>query len=169
MIDVKLMKKAKSGDGAAMAELSEIYFERCKFEMAFELAKKSARRKNAEGMFLLGKYYRLGAGCVIDVKKSLKWMLRASDRKSARAAVWVAGGCFAGDWSMRAREVLKMCRRAAKADDKIGEYYLGLCYMKGIGVKRNVSAARYHIELSALRGFQIAEHELKDKIFSACA
>lgn len=170
MIERELMLSAEKGDKSAMYELGCYYYDEGCFGFAFYWILKSAKKGNVDAMFMLGTFYRKGIGTKTDLKKAYKYFFKAAKRENANAMVSLVGDIMDGIYKTNDKRALELCKKAANCDLKIGQYYLGLCYYKGMGVKRNIEKARYHFTISAINGFKFARQQLRDKdFFVACA
>ncbi len=125
-----------------------------------------AENGDEKSMYELGNFYRKGIGTKIDVKKAHKWLIKASKKQNVNATNLLVSDYLYGIFKGSEKMTLELCKKASQLDSKLGEYYLGLCYFKGIGVKRDIEKARYHFTMSAINGFEFARAELKDKAFS---
>ena len=166
MIERKLMIDAENGDEKSMYELGMYYFENNFFAFSFYWMEKSAKKGYVPAMSELGNFYRKGIGTKIDVKKAHKWLVKASKKQNVNAMNLLVSDYLYGIFKGSEKMALALCKKASHLDSKLGEYYLGLCYFKGIGVKRDIEKARYHFTMSAINGFEFAKAELKDKAFS---
>ena len=165
MLDRDLMIKAEQGDKASQYELGMYYFNENCLNFAFYWIMRSAKGGDSRAMFVLGEFYRKGIGVKIDLKKSYKWLKKASKEQNTKAMNALITDYMEGVFPSSSHKTLKLCKKSSKSDSKLGEYYLGLCYYKGIGVKRDIEKARYHFTMSAVHGFEFAKSQLCNKDF----
>lgn len=166
MIDRKILIDAENGNRESMYKVATFYFNNNFFAFAFFWMQKSAKLGYVPAMSELGNYYRKGIGTKVNVKKAHKWLIKASKNDSKNAVNLLVSDYLYGIFKSSPKKALELCQKASKIDSKLGEYYLGLCYIKGIGVRKDIEKARYHFTISAINGFDFAKDELKDKAFS---
>lgn len=166
MIDRNTMLKAEKGDKESQYELCLYYVREGIFNFAFFWAQKSAKQGFAPAMFKLGEFYRMGIGTKINLKLAHKWLKKATKKRNIDATNWLIGDYLVGIFKTSNRKMLSLCKKSSKKDSRVGEYYLGLCYFKGIGVRKNVKKAKEHFTKSASNGFEFAKMQLSDKTFA---
>ncbi len=163
MIERNTMLNAEKGDKVCQFELCKYYYEERFYNFAFFWAKKSAEQGYGPAMVTLGEFYRLGIGTKIDINLAHKWFKKATSKKENKAITWLIGEYISGIFKTSKRCIFNLSKRVCKKDKTVGEYYLGLCYYKGIGVRKNVKKARKHFEKSANSGCVFAQMQLNDK------
>lgn len=146
MIDRNTMLKAEKGDKESQYELCLYYVKEGIFNFAFFWAQKSAKQGFAPAMFKLGEFYRMGIGTKINLKLAHKWLKKATKKRNIDATNWLIGDYLVGIFKTSNRKMLSLCKKSSKKDSRVGEYYLGLCYFKGIGVRKNVKKAKEHLQ-----------------------
>lgn len=165
MIERDKLLLAEQGNAECMYEVGMFYLAQDCHSLAFYWISRSANKKHALAMFQLGNFYRNGTGTEIDVKLAHKWYKKASKLKVVSATTALVGDIFCGALNASQKNTHFLCKQASKQDKMIAEYYLGLCYFRGIGVKRNLEKARAHFTISAINGFEGAQLFLRDKAF----
>ncbi len=166
MIKRELMLEAEKGDKKCMRELGKFYLEQNCCNFAFYWICRAAKKGDKDAMFLLGEFYRSGIGTRIDEKKALKWLKKASRAHVFGATVQLMSDYICGVYRGKQKKVFGMCKQVTRQNLRLGEYFLGVCYYDGIGVKRDIEKARYHLTISAINGFAQSRKLLGDAAFS---
>lgn len=125
------LKKAESGDVAAMVNAGEAYLNgdinggKSDSKVAFQWFKKAADKGNAEAMGLLGSLYSRGDGVEKNNDEAFKWSLKA-----------------------------------AQKGDLDSQYFVGLCYYDGQGTEEDLTKAVQWLGKAMDRGHSEAKAKL---------
>ena len=114
-----------------------------KYEEAYNLFLKLAKKGYPRSCFTLGQYYESGKFVAANKKEASKWYLAAAKKDHARAQYAIGLCLLKGRGITRnQKEAVKWFRRAADQGEREGYLWLGYCYHKGLGVEKDLILAR---------------------------
>lgn len=161
--------QAQKGNAVAMYKMGVFYYFglrglRRDYAKALSWFLKAVEKGEPRSMELLGEMYAKGAGVERNYTKSFGWLSLAS-RQHLYSAYNGMGYLYVKGYGVEAQNFSKAkeyFEKAANNDEAGGNYNLGVMYLKGIGVKRDVKQAVNYFILAANAGqpkafFQLAK------------
>lgn len=109
--------------------------------------RKSVSHSCSATEFILGQCYETGRGVAKDEKIALEWYKKAASHGNIEACSLLGRKYL--EWAIQGKnifldeleEAIKWLETAANGGDTVAETQLGLCYLEGKGVKKNVDKA----------------------------
>lgn len=164
---------AKQGDVNAQFRLA-VTLGLCPPDEATYWLRKAAEQGHAEAQLKLGRRYATGDGIGCDMAQALHWISMSAEQGNAEAQIWVehkddiAASSFklaSVEYAFGDPKAALRFRKAAELGHAEAQCKLGDCYVKGIGVSRDLNEAMRWYRRSAEQGH--AEALLKQGIFYA--
>lgn len=158
--------QAQKGNAAAMYKIGIFYYfglrglrrDRAKALLWFL---KAVEKGEPRSMELLGEIYARGAGVERNYTKALEWLTLASQRLpsayNGMGYLYVKGYGVEKKNYTKAKEYFE---KAVDHDEAGGHYNLGVMYLKGVGVKRDVKLACNYFIMAAKEGQPKAFYQL---------
>ena len=126
-------------------------------KIAEEWYKQAARGGHTASMFMYAYLLLTGESGSINLKKGTRYLKRACERNFAQAILLLARNYYYGYGVKRSeKKAFKLWKRGALLGSAESEYYLGLCYSKGIHVKQNIAKSKQHLFNALENGFDLA-------------
>jgi hypothetical protein len=151
-----LRKAADFGDGAAMAKIGNLYASGKGVAQdhteAVNWYRKAAEKNAPEGQFAYADCLREGRGVAKNEEESKKLFALAAAQKHAPALVRV-GQMHLSHEPAEKQQAYQCFQQAAEKGHAEGQYELGVCYEKGIGVEKDLGNAVSWYRKSAQAGF----------------
>ncbi|KAL0441960.1 UNVERIFIED_CONTAM: ERAD-associated E3 ubiquitin-protein ligase component HRD3A [Sesamum radiatum] len=146
--------QAQKGNAGAMYKIGIFYYFglrglRRDHGKALRWFSKAVEKGEARAMELLGEIYARGAGVERNYTKALEWLTLASRQELYSA--------YNGMGYLYAKEYFE---KAADNEEPGGFYNLGVMYLKGLGVKRDLKIATNYFALAANAGQPKAFYQL---------
>lgn len=117
-----------------------------------------------DAQLLLGALYENGSKMSVDLDAADQWYARAAD--SNRSEALMAYGRFLFyKRPEKGGEAVKCLEPMARMGNIEAQYMLGLCYRKGMGVKKDKKMMRHWLERAAARGHEAARKRLANLWF----
>lgn len=126
------------------------------FFRAIEWFAQAAKSGNAEGQCNLAECYFYGIGIEKNILKAIEWATKASDQGYTQAQINL------GEYLINREgwKSIELFRKAAKKNEKQGQYLLGYCYYHGINISIDYSNAIEWFRMSAEQGHSGAQYYL---------
>jgi TPR repeat protein len=126
---------------------------------------KGAERGDARAQRVVGDFYLRGVGVERSPGEAQRWLAAAADQGNAAAMVLLGGLILQDqDSAERFTEAVDLFRRAAAQGNTDGEYNLGVCFRRGLGVNLDEKAAEQCYRSAAQRNHTSAQIALADLI-----
>ena len=109
-------------------------------EQGFELIKKSAEQDNPIAAQRLGFLYKYGVGCKLNYRKAKKWFKRAYELGNDKGA-YSLGYFYLKGLGNTPQDYTQAVAWFEKSTSKMATYWLGVCYLNGYGVAKDVAKA----------------------------
>lgn len=127
----------------------------------FDFQMKLAKDGNAEAQFKVGEMYESGFGVEQDRKEAERWIKKAAEKGHETATMkllyWdVEKNGLKGDNKAKVDDLIKQ----ADSGNPQAQYYVGMMYANGVGVKKNPDKAIDSLNKAAFVGVLEAEREL---------
>lgn len=123
------------------------------YQKAFKLFKKAAQQENALAMADLGVLYKYGRGCKLNFNKARKWFQKSAELGNSKAAYSLGYLYFKGLGNIQ-QDYNKAVKWFQKSDYPMAKYWLGVCYLKGYGVAKDIN------KTNELLGEEFAENNI---------
>ena len=128
---------------------------------AFRLYSDIAKRGHHGAEFMTGYMLQTGIAGKVNFKKGTRYLKRASNGNNADAILLLARNYYYGAGAERkVKKAFRLWQKGAKQFNAECEYYVGLCYLKGEGVRENRKKAKEFFERALKHGFLKAESML---------
>ncbi len=125
--------------------------------------KEAAKRGHASATYMVGYILLSGVAGKIDMRKGTAYLKRAAAKNHVKAVLLLARNYYYGYGLKRnEKKAFKAWRKAALLGSPEAEYYLGLCYGKGIYVRQDFIKAKKHLYNAFENGFDLAEVAIND-------
>lgn len=162
-----IMKGAIDGIVENQFLLGEKYFfgvgETRNVLLAASWYKEAAKRGHVSAMYMYGYILLSGAAGKVEMKKGAWFIKRAAAKNHPKAIILLAENYFYGYGVKRdEKKAFKTWQKGARMGLAEAEYYLGLCYGKGIYVKQDFIEAKRHLYKALENGFDIAREAVDD-------
>ena len=132
-------------------------------ELATSWYELAAKKGHASASFMYAYILLSGENGKINVKKGTKYLKRACHKNHSQSILLLARNYYYGYGVKPSyKKAYKLWKRGTKMGCPEAEYYLGLCYMKGIHVSKNVLKAKKHLYNALDNGFDLAKITIKD-------
>lgn len=116
------------------------------YAKAFKLFRKSANQENADAMVELGILYKYGKGCSLNFNKARKWFKKSANLGNSKAA-YSLGYLYLKGFGSINQDYSKAVKWFKKSDYPMAQYWLGVCYVNGYGVEKDIKKAKNFLEL----------------------
>ena len=155
-----IMKGAAQGRTENQYLMGEKYFYGLGVETDVKVAgswyKEAAKRGHAAAAYMYGYILLTGMAGTIDLKRGNGYMKKATRLSDKNAALFLARNYYYGyGLKKNDKRAYKLWKKGAKKGCAEAEYYLGLCYEKGIYVKPDVLKAKRHLLAAFENGFTV--------------
>lgn len=110
------------------------------YTKAFKLLKKSAKQDNPIAMADLGILYKYGRGCKLNYNKARKWFKKAAKLGNSKAS-YSLGYLYLKGLGTISQDYSKAVKWFEKSEHPMANYWLGVCYLNGYGVEKNLNKA----------------------------
>lgn len=160
-----IMKGAIAGREENQFLIAQKYFfghgEDRNYEVAAAWYKEAARRGHAAAQYMYAYILLTGIAGKVNVKLGNAYLKKSAAKNNLNAILLLARNYYYGlgfekDLARNRKMAFKLWQKGANLGCAEAEYYLGLCYCKGIHVKTDMIKSKKHI-LSALeKGFSPA-------------
>ena len=117
-----------------------------------------------DAQLLLGQLYENGTKISMDLEEAEKWYARAADSHQPQN-VMAYGRFLFYKRPEKGSEAVKCLEPMARLGNIEAQYMLGMCYGKGIGVKKDKKMMRHWLERAAARGHEAAGKRLANLWF----
>ncbi|MBQ7373932.1 MAG: sel1 repeat family protein [Clostridia bacterium] len=130
-----------------------------------ELSVRSYFDKAEKNSFIYA-YALLNGNCYESVKKGGRVLQKSARKKDAEAILLLARNYYYGYGVKKSqKKAFKTWEKGAKLGFSEANYYLGLCFAKGIFVNVNVKKAEKYLKIAKNKGFCFAKTALDDLKF----
>jgi len=122
--------------------------------------KESAKRGHLGATFMYAYLLLTGESGIVDIKKGIKFLKRASAKNYSHALLMLARNYYYGFGVERSeKKAFRLWEKGYKLGIAEAEYYMGICYVKGIYVKENTLKGKRHIFNAVENGFNPNDYE----------
>lgn len=130
-------------------------------DMVFDFQMKLAKKGNAEAQYKVGEMYEAGRGVDVNKDEAMKWFTQAADGGSQNAKDKLLYVDMEKNGLTKDNKAeYEGLKTRAKGGDEYAQYYLGMMYSHGVGVKKNYNKADDLLGKASLAGVTAAETEL---------
>lgn len=150
--DMDLPDKETASDDAEFD-----YVETAKFTRSM------AEQGDAEAQFWYARCLSEGWGVKIDEEESIKWMRKAAEQGLAEAQCSLARYFLDEESDSGNQKAIKLLKKAVKQDYDEAQTLLGVCYLQGTGLKKDVKKGIKLLLKAAEQGNDKAQ-ELLDEL-----
>ena len=157
----QILHRAKEGDIAIQYELATRYLDgvgrRKNVKKGMYWLKEAATGKSIEALFRLGELYWCGSGKVKENQKVALYYFKEAATLGLAKAQYLLGAIYATDSKrIDLSQAVKWYEKASKNGDNEATYNLGIMYLNGEGIAKDIEKGLTLIEKSALAGFELA-------------
>lgn len=110
--------------------------------------------------YALGVFYTTGYGVGKDHEKARKYFELAADKGHSPSQCTLGMFYCKGHTTRDFKKAVHWFGLAANKGNVSAQYNLGILYRHGKGVRQNIEAARYNLELAANQGIAVAQTAL---------
>lgn len=146
-----IKKSAAQGIVKAQSHLAELYMVEKKFNQCLFWAKKAAAQQSVIGLDLMGLWYSKSKQR--DFALAKQYFEKAIALGGTNSLCHLAQLYFNFDDHHDETKFFILCQTAAMKGNKMGKFYLGRCYDKGIGVTQDSKEAHRWVTLAADDGY----------------
>lgn len=162
-----MLKTAICGGTENQFLLGEKYFygygERKNFALAESWYREAAKKGHAAATYMYGYMTINGLAGEINLRKGNSLIKKAAAKNNVKAMLLLARNYYYGYGIKRnEKKAFKTWEKGAKLGCAEAEYYLGLCYEKGIYVTPDLMRAKKHLFNALEAGFDLAKIALND-------
>jgi TPR repeat protein len=130
-------------------------------DMVFDFQMKLAKKGNAEAQYKVGEMYEAGRGVDANNEEAMKWFTQAANGGSQNAKDKLIYVDMEKNGLTKDNKAdFEGLKTRAKGGDEYAQYYLGMMYSRGVGVKKNHQQADDLLGKASLSGVTAAETEL---------
>jgi flagellar biosynthesis GTPase FlhF len=130
-------------------------------DMVFDFQMKLAKKGNAEAQYKVGEMYEAGRGVDVNKDEAMKWFTQAADGGSQNAKDKLLYVDMEKNGLTKDNKAeYEGLKTRAKGGNEYAQYYLGMMYSHGVGVKKNYNKADDLLGKASLAGVTAAETEL---------
>lgn len=161
-------KLANEGDAKAMAIVGVYYINGLGRDVDYKKAasffKKAVELKNPDAMFYLALMYDEGKGVFVNKDKCGKLMTEAANLGVCDAYSWIGFKCLYGDATTQPdyETAMHSFNKAIELGSVDANYGLGLMFLNGVYVKKDINKAIELFETAAKGNHQDAINQLND-------
>lgn len=141
----ELMRRANNGDAEAEAELARRYANNEDFESSVQWNLRAASHGSSAAMLALWSQYSNGNGVQANQTEANKWLIKSADAGCGAAMFSLAGKYRDGSdgFQQNPNLAFKYTERMCNAEgwSSCGRFETAECYLKGIGVAKDVNKA----------------------------
>jgi flagellar biosynthesis GTPase FlhF len=132
-----------------------------KADMVFDFQMKLAKKGNAEAQFKVGEMYEAGRGVEKNMVEAKRWINKAAAQGNKAAGYNLLYKDLENNGVTKDNKArLADLQKAANSGDGYAQYYIGLMYSRGVGVKKNYDSAHDWLSKASLVGVTAAEAEM---------
>lgn len=124
-------------------------------EEAINFFRLAAHEGSAEAQMLLGTCLMAGEGIQQDLEEAERWLKSAANQENELAKRQLAMLYIMEN--THAEEAVKYLQKAAKKRDVVGQFLLGISFLNGFGLKKDLKRGIKYIKLAADQGHAIAQ------------
>lgn len=159
-VDADLLKKAIEGDQIAQYNLG-CQFEKGKdYKSAAVWYEESAKQGYANAQNNLGCLYEKGLGVTKNTEQAIYWYREAADQNYPISQINLALHLKKSESTLT--EAAKLMHSAARQDEPVAIFELGLMIMEGKGVRQDIFLGLQHIKLAAKKDYWKAQYNYAD-------
>lgn len=167
MINQFVLKRAIDGEVENQYIIAQRYYYGIGGEKNLAVAEswylEAAKRGHVASMFMYAYMLLTGENGKLNVETGTKYLKKACAKNYLNAILMLARNYYYGFGVKRSEKMAyKLWERGAKRGSAEAEYYLGLCYSKGIYVKPNVLKSKKHLLNALSNGFSMAQDAISD-------
>jgi TPR repeat protein len=153
-----IFSSCRCGDNIQAAKK---YFNKGRYDQAFESFKRLAEQGNPEAQYWLGVMFDSGKGIQTNQQEAITWFQKSYEGGYKYApgilgCMYFTGTGLTQDYG----KALFLLKQGAEMSDQLAEGWLGLMYKQGRGVSQDYSIAVTWLERSANQGFAPAQVNL---------
>ena len=172
MINKLILKGAIEGRTENQFLLGENYFYGVRCEQNYKLAgswyKEAAKRGHAAAMYMYGYMAMFGLLGKTDIAEGTRYVKRAAAKGNLHAILLLARNYYDGfGVKKNDKKAFLFWKKGAELGCPEAEYYLGLCYEKGIYVRENILKSKRHLYNALENGYSLAKVAIGDDRRSA--
>ena len=125
--------------------------------------KEAAKRGHVSATYMLGYILLTGAAGKTDMRKGTSLVKKAAAKNHVKAVLLLAKNYYYG-YGIRRNEkyAFRNWKKGAALGSPEADYYLGLCYGKGICVRQDFIKAKKHLYNALENGFDTAKEAIND-------
>jgi TPR repeat protein len=133
-------------------------------EQAFFWFKKSAEQNDVDAQYELASIYDLGNGTLKDRRNAIHWYEKSAENGNEDAKKYLKFMFdFIGNEDLpNDQKSIENCKKLANQDNDIAQFYLGLLYLNGTGVEKDIKQTKYWIAKSIAGGNSKAQEVWDD-------
>ena len=166
MINKILIKSAIEGNAESCYLLAEKYFNGNGTQKDREIAKQwyeaAAKKGHTAAQYMYGYLLCVSARNEKELIKGVKYIKQSAKKSHTAAMLLLARNYFYGVGVKKSeKKAFKTWKKASVAGCPEAQYYIGLCYDKGIYVKRNVLKAKRYLFGALENGYTESVNVLK--------
>ncbi len=123
----------------------------------------AAKRGHVAASFMYAYLLLSGESGYVNVRRGIKYLKKACSKNYTNALLLMARNYFYGFGIKRSeRKAFKLWQKGTKLGSAEAEYYLGLCYSKGIYVKTDIIKSKKHLLSAFHNGYHVAKVAIRD-------
>lgn len=166
MVNKMLLKSALSGNTESCFLMGEKYFYGQGVEINREIAKDwyfaAAKKGHATAQYMYGYILCVSARGEKDLEQGVKFVKKSAEKNHTAAMLLLARNYFYGVGVVKSqKKAFKVWKKASEIGCPEAQYYLGLCYDKGIYVKRNVIKSKKYLFNALENGYTASANILR--------
>ena len=166
MINKVLIKSAIDGNAESCYMLAEKYYNGIGVEKNREIAKdwyyQAAKKGHASAQYMYGYILCVSARGEKDLALGVKYVKASANKLHTGAMLLLARNYFYGVGVKKSeRKAFKVWKKASEIGCPEAQYYLGLCYDKGIYVKRDVLKSKKYLFRALENGYNASNNILR--------
>lgn len=154
-------KAAQAGNSDALTNLGKCYTfgngVSKNHTKAFQYFKEATSHKFHGAYFYLGKAYLYGQGTPKDIEKAVYWLWKSIKNSGNPQAFLEYGLCFYNGWGRRKspKRAVYYFQQAIDYEVEDAFYYLGKCYVDGIGIQQDKTKGLILLKKAKKLGVQL--------------
>jgi TPR repeat protein len=154
-------RAALQGHAGAIAALTSLRLaagaSEDKLAQVFGLWLRAAQQGDPKAQRMVGDFYQRGVGTEPSTGEARRWLGAAALQGHVPAMVLLGGLLLQADDESDHAQAVELFRRAAAQGNLDGQYNLGVCLRRGLGVARDDREAERHYTAAAERGHRSAQ------------